>query len=323
MALLARSTPVLAIAFLLLACSRAPADEVLVLHTADGYGYFDDCGCRADSTGGLAKRSWVVDSLRANAESPILLVDAGDFTGSDNAYGAALGRVMFEAMELMGYDAVVFGEWDLNQGTAYLKELLTDTPIAWIHTNYEVIGMEDLGHKSLVIARGGRRIGLLGLYNPSILLDPAMADSIVVEDIVERVRAEVSALQGEGVDAIVALSHLGYRGDRALAGEVSEIDLIVSGHGGKKLTGEDQVMPTTWVVASGDLGRYLGRASLQFDDTPGSSALADVDAELIAMTPEVPDDPRLAPLFERYEAERMELMRSELDSMAATSLESP
>lgn len=298
------------------ACGGGPADEILVLHTANTYGYFDDCGCRADSTGGLAKRAWVIDSLRRTIGDPILLVDAGDFTGGDNAYGAALGRVIVDAMELMEYDAFTLGEWDFNQGTEYLLEIVTASPMAWVHTNYEIAGLEGLGEKTLVIERAGRRIGLLGLYNPTILLNPTMRDSVIVEDIVESSKRGVAALREEGVDAIVVLSHLSYKGDLALGEYVSGIDLIVSGHGGKVLTEAEKAVPGTWVVASGDLGRYIGRAEVAFGEGE-TAGVQDVTGDLIAMEPALPNDPRLDPLFARYEEERKQLMSRELDARRA------
>jgi 2',3'-cyclic-nucleotide 2'-phosphodiesterase (5'-nucleotidase family) len=302
--------------FALGACGGGAADEVLVLHTADAYGYFDDCGCRADSTGGLAKRAWVVDSLRRESDGPILLVDSGDFTGGESAYGAALGRVMVEAMELMEYDAFTLGEWDFNQGPAYLRGIVTENPVAWVHTNYDVVGLEDLGSETLVLEKGGRRIGLLGLFNPTILLNPAMRDSVVVEpDIVASAKRGIAELRAQDVDAIVVLSHLSYKGDRALAQLVPGIDLIVSGHGGKTLAPE-QVVPGTWIMASGDLGRFLGRAEIDFaEGQDGGTEVTGIEGGLIGMDPSIPNDPRLDPLFARYEEEQKALMRRELESM--------
>jgi len=301
----------------LLACGGGPADELLVLHTADGYGYFDDCGCRADSTGGLAKRAWVVDSLRRESDVPILLVDAGDFTGGEGAYGAALGRVMVDAMRLMEYDAFTLGEWELNQGPSYVREIVTDNPIAWVHTNYDVVGLEGLGKETLVLEKGGRRIGLIGLFNPTILLNPAMRDSVVVEeDIVASARRGVAELQRQDVDLVVVLSHLSYKGDRALARMVPGIDLIVSGHGGKTLNEPEEATPGTWIVAAGDLGRFLGRARLEFVGGPDESVqVAGIEGGLIVMEPSLPNDPRLDPLFARYEEEQRSLMQRELESM--------
>lgn len=298
-----------------------PADEIVVLHSANGYGYFEDCGCVADSSGGLAKRAWVVDSLRRSLDEPIVLVDAGDFTGGDNAYGAALGKATVAAMELMGYDALTLGEWDLNQGTGYLREILADSPIAWVHTNYDVVGLEELGHETLVLERGGRRIGLLGLFNPTILLNPTMRDSVVVEeDVVASAERGVRRLREQGVDAIVVISHLSYRADLALARLVDGIDLVVSGHGGKSLDVAEEVVPGTWVVAPGDLGRFLGSAEIAF--AGGEEVRVEgVEGGLIVMEPGLPDDPRLEPLFARYEEEARGLLRREMGAREAAERE--
>ncbi|MDX1660916.1 MAG: hypothetical protein R3326_03915 [Gemmatimonadota bacterium] len=303
----------------LAACGgEGPADELLVLHSANAYGYFDDCGCAADSTGGLAKRAWVVDSLRRESDAPVLLVDAGDYTGGENAYGAALGRVMMDAMELMEYDAMTLGEWDLNQGTAYVRDIVGGE-VAWVHTNYDVVGLEEAGHETLILEKGGRRIGLIGLLNPTITLNPAVRDSVVVEeDIVGSARRGVAALREKGADAVIVLSHLSYRADRALAQEVEGIDLIVSGHGGKSLTEAEQVIPGTWIVAPGDLGRFLGRATVALEARgEGSVEVADVTGDLIVLDPTIPNDLRLRPLFDRYEQEREALLERELDARRA------
>ncbi len=298
------------------ACGGGKAEEIVVLHTANSYGYFEDCGCMGDSTGGLAKRAWIVDSLRQAADEPILLVDAGDFTGGENAYGAALGRVMMDAMGLMGYDAYTLGEWDLNQGLDYIRGIVENNSVAWVHTNYEIPGLEGRGHRTLVVERGGRRIGLLALLNPTVQLAPAAADSVTIDpDVVGVTQRAVADLRQDGVDAVIVISHLGYRGDRALADMVTGIDLIVSGHGGKELPDAEAATPETWIVASGDLGRNVGYARLALEGgDEGPATVRGITGQLIALVPSVPDDPRLTPLFESYEEEREALMRREIDA---------
>jgi 2',3'-cyclic-nucleotide 2'-phosphodiesterase (5'-nucleotidase family) len=298
-----------------LACGGGPADEIVILHTGDAYGYFDTCGCRSDSTGGLAKRAWVIDSLRRTTGAAILVFDTGDFSGGENEAGAAMGRTMAEAMQLMAYDAVTFGEWDLNHGPAFLRSILETTDARWVHTNYDVVGLEDLGHRTLVVERAGRRVGVIGLYNPTILLAGAMRDSVVVEDIVESARRAVDDLRRQDVDLVVALSHLSYKGSRALAEFVPGIDLILSGHGGKTLTAPEEVTPETWVAAAGDLGRWIARTRVELGGEPvGVEA---VEGDLIVMVPSLPNDPRLDPLFARYEEQREEIVQREMKRAAA------
>ncbi|MGH7542358.1 MAG: bifunctional metallophosphatase/5'-nucleotidase [Gemmatimonadota bacterium] len=298
-----------------LACGGGPADEVVVLHTGDTYGYFDTCGCRSDSTGGLAKRAWVIDSLRRSTDAPILVFDTGDFSGGKNEVGAEMGRTISEAMELMAYDAITLGEWDLNHGPAFLRSILETADARWVHTNYDVVGLEDLGDRTLVLERDGRRIGVIGLYNPTILLTGAMRDSVVVEDIVESARRAVDELRSQDVDLVVALSHLSYKGSRALAEFVPGIDLILSGHGGKTLTAPEEVTPETWVAAAGDLGRWVARTRVELGSEPvGVEA---VEGDLIVMVPSLPNDPRLDPLFARYEERREEIVETEMQRAAA------
>ncbi len=298
----------------LLACGGGVADELVILHTGDAYGYFDTCGCRSDSTGGLAKRAWVIDSLRESSDQPIFVFDTGDFSGGSNEAGAEMARTLAEAMDLMQYDAFTLGEWDLNHGPAFLRSIIEDASMAWVHTNYDVVGLEDLGHRILVLERGGRRVGVIGLYNPTILLEAAMRDSVIVEDIVESARRGVDELRGQDVDVVVALSHLSYQGSRALAEYVPGIDLILSGHGGKSLTAPEQVVPASWVAAAGDLGRWLGRTRVEL----GAERVEAVEGDLIVMVPSLPNDPRLDPLFARYQARRQELLQNQIDRAASS-----
>jgi 2',3'-cyclic-nucleotide 2'-phosphodiesterase (5'-nucleotidase family) len=304
-----------------LACGGGPADEIVILHTGDAYGYFDTCGCRSDSTGGLAKRAWVIDSLRRSTAAPILVFDTGDFSGGENEVGAEMGRTMVEAMQLMAYDAVTFGEWDLNHGPAFLRSILETTDAQWVHTNYDVVGLEDLGHRTLVLDRDGRRIGVIGLYNPTILLAGAMRDSMVVEDIVESARRAVEELRSQDVDLVVALSHLSYKGSRALAEFVPGIDLILSGHGGKTLTSPEEVTPETWIASAGDLGRWIARTRVELGGEPvGVEA---VEGDLIVMVPSLPNDPRLDPVFARYEERREQIVQREMQRAAAARNAAP
>ncbi len=146
-----------------------------------------------------------------------------------------------------------------------------------------------------------------------------MRDSVIVEeDVIASTRRGIAALEEQGVDAIVVLSHLSYKGDRTLAQHVSGIDLIVSGHGGKTLNAPKLVAPGTWVVASGSLGQFLARAEVEFEESAeGEPAVAGVTGDIIGMDPALPNDPRLDPLFARYEEERKALQIRELESMQA------
>ena len=80
-----------------------------VLYTNDGWGYTEPCACDP-SAGGLARRAAYIRSVREQVED-VLLVDAGDSLMTLQRLGdLEQGRILVEAFNEMGYDAVDKGE---------------------------------------------------------------------------------------------------------------------------------------------------------------------------------------------------------------------
>ncbi len=87
--------------------------------------------------------------------------------------------------------------------------------------------------RSLTIEWGGLRIGLLGLVEREWLLTIPSLDpnkDITYLDFVEEGRRLAAELHADGVDLVVALTHMRSPNDEALAAQVPEIQLILGGH---------------------------------------------------------------------------------------------
>ncbi len=77
-----------------------------IVYTGAVKGELEPCGCSAETDlGGLARRGGFLSS-KAGELSPYVLVDAGNFAGSDTPQGRLKVEAMLEALGLMGYDAV-------------------------------------------------------------------------------------------------------------------------------------------------------------------------------------------------------------------------
>jgi 5'-nucleotidase len=89
----------------------------------------------------------------------------------------------------------------------------------------------------------------------------------------------VAALEAEGVDKIILLSHLGTFGDEAVAAAVPGIDLIVGGHSHTLFSNTAEDAPFKYplmvdgpdgqavpIVQAGAYSKYLGLVTLTFDD---------------------------------------------------------
>nr|WP_254663450.1 hypothetical protein [Haladaptatus sp. W1] len=75
---------------------------------------------------------------------------------------------------------------------------------------------------------GGTRVGFFGVTTPETASINPNASELTFTDPIAAAERTVSRLRDEGVDIVVALSHLG-RGDEALADAV-DIDVILGGH---------------------------------------------------------------------------------------------
>jgi 5'-nucleotidase len=102
-------------------------------------------------------------------------------------------------------------------------------------------------------------------------------------------------IRRERVDAIVALTHLTFEQDRALAERFPEIDLIVGGHEHFPITA---TINRTLISKAGSDAKFVARIDLL--RRPGRPV--DRFYELIPITSALPDDPKTAEVVNAWEA---------------------
>ena len=103
--------------------------------------------------------------------------------------------------------------------------------------------LDGLTEKSLIIMRGGRKIGFVGYLTLETIWTSNVPPGLVLEDEVEAVAREVEKLKAQGIDIIVAIGHSGYAMDQKLAAEVPDIDIIVGAHSHSFLFTENSTSP--------------------------------------------------------------------------------
>lgn len=111
----------------------------------------------------------------------------------------------------------------------------------------------------LVVEAAGLRIGVVAVMVPMVtermktqaasafLWDPPIPTAVAWA---ERLRSEV--------DLLIALTHIGFRQDQALAEATSHFDLILGGHSHTVLA-EPALVGRTAILQTGSHGRYAGR----------------------------------------------------------------
>lgn len=120
---------------------------------------------------------------------------------------------------------------------------------------------------SLILDRGGLKIGVFALISPSFFPGAITATfpGLYLKDPIATARELVKELKPQ-VDLIVLLSHLGMEADEKIPDQVEGINLIVGSHPGMQLFSPIEIKDTL-IVQTGEQGKYIGRLDFKVTGT--------------------------------------------------------
>ncbi len=223
--------------------AQADGFVLTLLHTNDVHARVDEFrsnGTRCTEAhaedglciGGVARLATVVNEIRADKEN-VLLLDAGDqFQGTlfFTLFGA---DVLTDTMTALGYDAMAIGNHEFDSGPAELARFIDGVDFPVLGTNIDVAAGCVLEGKILptaIITRSGEPIGLIGLVTPDTENISSPGPNVSFTAPITAAQAAVDTLTAQGVNKIIALTHMGYGYDLELAEAVAGIDVIIGGH---------------------------------------------------------------------------------------------
>ena len=182
----------------------------------------------------------------------------------------------------MPWDAVTLGNHEFDLGCETLARYVKALPFPVLAANLEKNPACPLSTAPLpatvVKDFGGVKVGIIGLVNDEGKDISEACPKTNLADRATALRRAAAELEKSGVTHIIAVTHVGYEADQALARAVPAIDVIVGGHTHSVLGDHPHsegpyptVIPhddgsQTLVVQAGRSTRYLGRLSVSFDD---------------------------------------------------------
>ena len=326
-------------AFLAASAGAACAEYALtILHTNDFHARFEpisgsDSACSAvDATagkcfGGTARLVTAIAEARARSNNSIL-VDGGDQFQGSLFYTYYKGAMSAEFMTKLGYDAMTVGNHEFDDGPEVLRGFMDAVEFPVLMSNADVSGeplLADKLMKSVVIERGGEKLGLIGLTPQDTDELASPGPRVIFTDPVGAVQQEVDLLTAAGVTKIIVLSHSGYGVDQRVAAETTGVDVIVGGHTNTYLSNvaEGAVGPyptmvgSTAIVSAFAYGKFLGELNVVFND--GGEVVTATGEPLIMDAAVAEDAPTIARIAEL--AVPLEEMRSKVVAEAATGID--
>lgn len=273
------------------AASSAFAWDLTILHVNDVHSaaagvndrgsVYDD----VDAVGGLARVTALVADEKARARSrgePVLALDAGDFWQGTHFFRTGGMPWAREAMRRMPWDAATLGNHEFDLGCETLAEYVESLPFPVLAANLEKNPACPLSNAPMpayvVKDLGDVQVGIIGLANDEGKDISEACPETAFSDRAAALQRAASELEKAGITHIVAVTHVGYEADQALARAVPAIDVIVGGHTHSVLGDHPHsegpyptVIPhedgsKTLVVQAGRSTRYLGRLTVSFDD---------------------------------------------------------
>lgn len=309
------------VAVLALTAGTAAAEyKLTILHTNDIHSriesinkYDSTCGAEDEAEGkcfgGVARIMTKVAERRAALEGGnVLLLDAGDPFQGSLFYTTYKGAAEAEFMEAIGYDVMAVGNHEFDDGPAGLEKFTDAVSFPVISGNLDLTSEPALKGKvgnHVVLEVGGEKIGIISALATDTVETSSPGPNVVFQDEIESLQADVAALEAEGVNKIIALTHVGLAKDLDIAANVPGIDLVVGGHSHTLLSNTSDKAAGPYPTMAGDVpvvqayaySKYLGELAVTFDDegnvtsAEGEPILLDAsvtpDAEIAARVAEM------------------------------------
>lgn len=243
-----------------------------VLHTNDTHAHLDNIPRR-------------VTAIKETRNDNTLVLDAGDVFSGTLYFNLFNGLADLEFMNMIGYDAMTFGNHEFDKGPSVLKDFVEQANFPFVSANIDYTKDANLGglynsnignpgensqiYPAIITEVNGEKVGIFGLTTPDTVSLSSPGDDLTFKDYKTSAQATVKMLQDEGINKIIALTHLGYSEDLKLAEAVEGIDIVVGGHShtilNKPVVVDTHTDPTL-VVQTGEYDVSLGQLDVAFDE---------------------------------------------------------
>jgi 5'-nucleotidase/UDP-sugar diphosphatase len=294
--------------FLLLMAATAWAGQPLtILFFNDFHAHFEpfEVTGTEGEVGGLARLAGLADEVRAENEAaglPTFLLIAGDMLQGTPYSTVYRGEAEFACLNEMAVSAMCLGNHEFDYGQENLRDLIALADFPVLSANIRVTGEagdDSFTQKFAWLEAGDMRVLVIGLTTPETTITTAPRNVVgLTFDEAAPTASAILEEYAEDADVIVALTHLGFENDLALAKAVPALDVVVGGHTHTEVDTPAKVGKTL-VCSAYEYGIYLGRMDLDVDDEGAVSMTA---YKLIPVTAAPPEDEAVASIIDGFKS---------------------
>ncbi|MCF6367781.1 5'-nucleotidase C-terminal domain-containing protein [Rhizobium halophilum] len=281
-------------AFALLAGTALADYELNILHINDLHSRIEainkyDSTCSEEEAsknecfGGIARVKTAIDTRRGELrDANLLVLDAGDQFQGSLFYSMFKSGPIADFMNGIRFDAMAIGNHEFDDGPEELLKFIEASDFPIISGNTIAAEGSPVAGKFepyIIKEMGGQKVAVVSVLATDTDETSSPGDQIRFEDEVEYLKKAVADLEGQGINKIVLLSHVGYERDKEIAAAVDGIDVIVGGHSHTLLSSTDEKAAGPYptlvknpggtdvpIVQAYAYSKYLGDLKVVFDD---------------------------------------------------------
>ena len=313
--------------FALSAVSTAMAQEVniKILGTSDIHGRVVPWSYGADvedKSGSYAQIATYVKDVRKNNKN-VVLVDVGDAIQDNQVDVFAKDKKYYKdhpipkVLNEMNYDIFVLGNHEFNFGMKALDEILKDIKAKKLTANfYHKKNDKRYIDATTIIEKDGVKLGIIGLSTPMSAKfeeDTGNLKDMKFTSPTEEARTQVEKLKAKGVDAIIAVTHMGIEnennipdtGMRDVINAVDGIDVVIAGHMHKDVPSE--TIKNTLITEPHRYGTVVSEVDLTFDINDKKEVKLVKKESKTVPVKELEADKKIAEIYKPYHEKLREL----------------
>jgi 5'-nucleotidase / UDP-sugar diphosphatase len=294
--------------------------RLILLHTNDVHSWFAERSGRLSNgervqLGGVAVLKTVISQYREENPDAVLYLDAGDLFQGAPISTLTAGQSSVDVMNFLRPDAFVIGNHEFDYGVENLQKVMLSANFDVLMANVRKTDGTNFFPAESNHHISGLRIKILGLTSDELehLCAKENLQGLILDSSVDYARQWLESTAGQA-DLRIALSHRGYVADSLLAMDCPGFDIIVGGHS-HTLLDHPRKINQSWVVQSGDFGRYLGVDTLWVDKDKGTLRVSGYSLPILGSTAEA--DEELELLIIEQEARVNDLLAEEIAILQA------
>ncbi|TIQ38626.1 MAG: LysM peptidoglycan-binding domain-containing protein [Mesorhizobium sp.] len=238
---------------------------------------------KGECIGGAGRLVTAIAQERKKLEGQnVLLLNAGDSFQGSLFYITYKGAAEEEFLNQIKPDAVTLGNHEFDDGESALVPYLDKAKFPVVSANVvpnDKSGANGKIKPSIVVEVGGQKIGIVGAVTNDTPELASPGPNIAIADDVKSITAEVEKLKAQGINKIIAVTHIGYNRERDVIAKIPGVDVVVGGHSHTLLSNTDPKAAGPYptmvdnpdgykvpVVQAASYSKYLGEFKVVFDD---------------------------------------------------------